>query len=99
MVILAWAAKRSSKQEECNMFKTMMPSDEILTLGDSECCMLASSQHVIFPAYCNSEKAIKKGDEIIIYYEGHVEKPEKKEKTRSWRSAIPKGKAKAKGKQ
>ena len=68
VVILAWAAKRSSKQEECNMFKTMMPADEILTLGDSECCTLASSQHVTFPVYCNSEEAIKKGDEIIIYY-------------------------------
>ena len=100
VVILAWAAKRSSKTEECNMFKTMMPADEVLTLGDSECCLLASSNHVTFPVYCNSEKAIKKGDEIIIYYEDQVKKPEKKEKKkRSWKDAIPKGKAKAKGKQ
>ena len=77
------------------MLKTLMPADEILTVGDSECCLLASSEHVSFPVYVNSEKAIKKGDEIIIYYEGQVAKPEKKEKKRSWRSAIPKGKAKA----
>ena len=100
VVILAWAAKRSSKLEECNMFKTMMPADEVLTLGDKDNCLMASSNHVTIPAYVNSEKAIKKGDEIIIYYEDQVKKPEKKEKKkRSWKDAIPKGKAKAKGKQ
>ena len=94
VVIVAWAAKRSSKKEDCNMFKTLLPADEVLTLGDSDNCMLAASRHVTIPVYINSENAIKKGDEIVIYYEGKVEKPDKKEKAKTWRSAIPKKNAK-----
>ena len=76
--------------EDCNMFKTLLPADEVLTLGDSDNCMLAASRHVTIPVYINSQNAIKKGDEIVIYYEGKVEKPDKKEKAKTWRSAIPK---------